>query len=488
MNNRHNRLMFLAGTTLLLAFLLLTGLISAMEKENPGSGRSSDRAGFYNRSSDQTTLNTFGYGFNMAAWDTSRLQSMGFNWMKVFNAPGSKQPVNVLLRLDANAGHLSNVNGFGDNIQSIAQNSGAYIDAYEIGNEPNLDASYGWTTSPNAADYVTMLCEAYGRIKAADPTAIVVSAGLAPTGRVTGNWNGHAGHNGLYQDEREFFKEFVAAGGGACADAIGYHPYGYAADYDTAPDPDPNCTNGFCFRGVEKLYELMQANGLGDKKVWATEFGWLVLPPDSCTSDGSWDGRLWQVKSETEQASNLVGAFDYATTNWPWMEAMFVFNLNFNKAGYAACEQMRFYAVQDRPAESALSTMPKVAGAAIGELTVSPANITEIITPTQQPYAVTRTVTLENTGTKVFSYTVTAVSPNPLIPTIISSTGTLDPNGQSTVQIVVESTGRTTGTYIGAVSIGTTISTETEPTTLPVMLYIFDELHQTFLPFVERGN
>jgi hypothetical protein len=215
---------------------------------------------------------------------------------------------------------------------------------------------------------VTLLCEAYGRIKTADPTAIVVSAGLAPTGRVVGNWNDHAGHNGLHQDEREFFQEFVTAGGADCADVIGYHPYGYAADYDTAPDPDPNCTNGFCFRGVEKLYELMQANGLAYKKVWATEFGWLVTPPDSCTSDSSWDNRLWQTVSEAEQSANLVGAFEYATTNWPWMEAMFAFNLNFNKASYyETCEQMRFYAVQDQLAESALSAMPKVAGAAVGD-------------------------------------------------------------------------------------------------------------------------
>jgi len=482
MNNRQPRLMFLAWTTLLLAFLLLTGLISGMEEATATSAALSVGV-----STSTPTLDTFGYGFNVAAWDTSLLQSMGFNWMKVFNVPGSKQPVNVLLRLDADVTHLSNVDAFGDNIQSIAQNNGAYIEAYEIGNEPNLDASYGWTTSPNAADYVTLLCEAYGRIKTADPNAIVVSAGLAPTGRVIGNWNGHVGHNGLYQDEREFFKEFVAAGGGACADAIGYHPYGYAAAYDTAPDPDPNCTNGFCFRGVEKLYELMQVNGLADKKVWATELGWLVLPPDSCTSDGSWDGRLWQIVSDAEQATNLVGAFEYATTNWHWMEAMFVFNLNFNKAGYyALCEQMRFYAVQDRPAESALSAMPKVAGAAIGELAVSPASITEIITPTQQPYAVTRTVKIENTGTKVFSYTVTAVTPNPLIPTIISPTDTLNPGEQSTFQVVIESDGRSVGSYNSAVSIETTISTETEPVTLPVTLFVFDTIHQAFLPMTIR--
>ncbi|MCA9930893.1 MAG: hypothetical protein KC419_20555 [Anaerolineales bacterium] len=438
--------------------------------------------------STPATLDTFGYGFNVAAWDTSRLQSMGFNWMKVFNPPGSRQPVNVLLRLDANAGHLSDVDDFGDNIQAIAQNNGAYIEAYEIGNEPNLDASYGWTDAPNAADYVTLLCEAYGRIKAVDPDAIVVSAGLAPTGRVTGSWNGHAGHNGLFQDEREFFKEFVTAGGGNCVDAVGYHPYGYAADYDNPPDPDPGCTNGFCFRGVEKLYELMQANGLADKKVWATEFGWIVSPPDECLNDGSWDGRTWQIVSEVEQATNLVGAYDFATTNWPWMEAMFVFNLNFNHAGLSTCEQMRYYAVQDRPAESALAAMPKVSGAPIGELAVTPQSITVIVTPTQQPFMITQTVMVANVGTKGFDYGVTAVYPNALTPAIISPTGRLNPGEQRSVQVVIESDGHTDGVYTGAVAISTTISSETSPAMLPVTLYIFNELHQTFLPLVEQEN
>ena len=47
-----------------------------------------------------------GYGFNVAPWDVALLQSMGFNWMKVFDAPGSVLPVNVLLRVNAQASDL----------------------------------------------------------------------------------------------------------------------------------------------------------------------------------------------------------------------------------------------------------------------------------------------------------------------------------------------------------------------------------------------
>ena len=90
-----------------------------------------------------------GYGFNVAAWDIGLLENLGFDWVKVFNAPGSRLPVSVLLRIDvqANVGE----GALRGTVRGIAQNNGAYIEAYEIGNEVNLDASYGWGTSPDAA-------------------------------------------------------------------------------------------------------------------------------------------------------------------------------------------------------------------------------------------------------------------------------------------------------------------------------------------------
>ncbi len=65
---------------------------------------------------------------------------------------------------------------------------------YVVWNEPNLAAEWsrsggdlpqhwesfdGWVADP--ADYAGVLCVAYDRIRAADPDALVVTAGLAPT-------------------------------------------------------------------------------------------------------------------------------------------------------------------------------------------------------------------------------------------------------------------------------------------------------------------
>jgi len=235
--------------------------------------------------------------------------------------------------------------------------------AIQIGNEPNLSSE--WGAPPDAAKYRQVLCAAYTAIKQINPDTIVVSGGLAPTGRVPGSWNDHLGSDGLKQDEREFLKEFIAAGGGDCFDALGYNAMGFRANYDAVPDvdggsADTNCANGLCFRSVEKAYQIMQSLGLGNKPVWATEVGWLTAPPESCLSDSRWPSRIWQIVTANKQADNLVGAFRYARFNWPWMHAMFVFNFNFDSAPYYdQCEQMRYYSIQNGPARVALWQMSK---------------------------------------------------------------------------------------------------------------------------------
>jgi hypothetical protein len=141
----------------------------------------------------ETAVSPFAYGANVAEWDIAKLDSMGFNWIKVFNGPGSRLPLNVLLRVDANASHINDVNGFANAIQSLAQTQKGYVDAYEIGNEPNLDATYGWgygstNVPPNAANYATLLCQAHGRIKTVDPDAVVVGD-IAETCQCAGGFN-----------------------------------------------------------------------------------------------------------------------------------------------------------------------------------------------------------------------------------------------------------------------------------------------------------
>ncbi|WP_420643035.1 hypothetical protein [Candidatus Leptofilum sp.] len=454
-------------------------------------------------STPTTAVFPFAYGANVAEWDITKLDDMGFNWIKVFNGPGSRLPLKVLLRVDANASHMGNVNSFGNSVQSLAELQKGFVDAYEIGNEPNLDATYGWgygssNVPPDAADYATLLCEAYGRIKTADPDALVVSAGLAPTGRVVETWNGHAGHNGLFQDERIFMQEMLDAmqmiNGAPCFDVFGYHPYGYSADFDALPDvgsadPTQDCANGFCFRGVEKIYGILQANGLGDKQIFATEFGWIVEPPADCLSNDSWAGRAWQIVSEQKQADNLVGAYEYATANYPWLGGMFLFNLNFNVAPWITdqCEQMRYYAIANRPAEAALAAMPKVEGAGVGELSVMPEAVTAVYTPTQQPIDETISVTLKNVGTAPLAYTMTLQTTLPLTLTVNAPlTGSLDVGMETAVPLQFGLDGQPIGSYSGTVQIETSSNGIVDGQSVLVTVRLWDEIYRTFLPLAVR--
>jgi len=303
----------------------------------------------------------FGYGLSTAWANGSEAYDLGFNWVKVFDVPAGPQPTKVLYRVQVNAYSWYSLDVFYKQMRQLALSHGPYIDAYEIGNEVNTYDE--WGQAPNAVRYVDLLCTARYAIRPVDPTAQVISAGLAPVGRIADEWNGHAGHDGSVQDEREYLKEFLDYNGQLCADGIGYHPMGFRADYAAEPDvdggtPETDCSDGFCFRGAEKIHEILEGRGLGDHKIWATEVGWIVEPPDDCLGHPSWAGRYWQIVSEEKQAENLVGAFMYARVHWPWLQALFVFNLDFVTAPwYHECEQMRYYSVHGRPAAGALDAM-----------------------------------------------------------------------------------------------------------------------------------
>lgn len=441
-----------------------------------------------------STVPHLGYGFNVAALDTSRLTTMGFNWIKIFDVPPGNLPQAVLMRVEANstlstAAVLEDI----DNKLNYLSANSLSVAAWEIGNEPNLDASYGWAAAPNAADYAQMLCAAYAKLKSRAPKAIVVSAGLAPTGRVTGNWNGHPGHNGLYQDEREYLKEFLAAGGGACLDAVGYHPYGYSADYNAAPDvasndPTQNCANGFCFRGAEKIYEIMQAYGLGDKQMWATEFGWIRIPPDQCLNDWTWQGRQWQIVTDQKQADNLVGAFQYADANWPWMGPMFIFNLNFNEPGlHPECEQMRYYAVQGLAAESALTAMPKNPADLPRRLTIGTQAINVMIAQSWQPITQTVKFPVTNCCAQSLVYSITLEPGSTVVPDIFNGTNSIAAFGQRNVHVHIGSFNRTPGVYTSTLTFTVTpASLGGLPQSIPLQLLVVEQVYQAYLPAVMR--
>ncbi len=436
-----------------------------------------------------------GYGVNPAvSWD-SGIAQLGFDWTKTFGPPPGRLPYRVLWRVEAKAQHLQNLDAWGQGLEQAARSSARYVEAWEIGNEPNLDASYGWNAPPNAADYTRLLCEAYRRIKKADPTAIVVSAGLAPTGRIPFTWNGHKGYCApgvgwcpiYYQDEREFLREMLAAGAGDCFDALGYHPYGFAAPPEAAPGSAACGPNDFCFRSVEVIRRIMVDEFGVDKPIWATEFGWLVDPGQvgrpECRTDPAMAGRMWQVVSPDQQATYLKNAFAWAEAHWPWMEAMFVFDYGFNAMPewmVPSCDARRFYDIKGRPAEAALKAMQKRYAPA------RPRWSTATVLVDTGPHPQARgSVRLSHDTPEPLSWTVVSTS-GPFPIQVVKNQGRDDEPLMFTVQRGSLGVGTYTGTIRVRVRGPAAVPVTPETTDITVTLKVASRVRQIHTPWLGR--
>jgi polysaccharide biosynthesis protein PslG len=233
------------------------------------------------------------------------------------------------------------VDAFARTMRFLAERYRGKVGAWEVWNEQNLAGEVGGRVE--VGPYVETLRAAYGAVKAADPAAFVLFGGLTPTG---------TDDPAVAIDDVEYLRRFYAHDGGAgraAFDALAAHA-GSAANPPDARLPDrpgsgtcpPQFADreGTCwrdgpefyFRRVAELRAIMEAHGDGPKQVWLTEFGW-----DACQGLPAPAGYEYcALTSEEQQAEYLTRAFAIAREEWPWVGAMFVWNLN-----YAATPNIR---------------------------------------------------------------------------------------------------------------------------------------------------
>jgi hypothetical protein len=132
---------------------------------------------------------------------------------------------------------------------------------WEIWNEPNNEPF--WQPTPDPVAYTALLKDAYSAIKGVDPSATVISGGLAP--EVTS-----PGPTPAEIAPLEFLEDVYADGGRGSFDAVGWHPYTYPEMPGVA---DPGSAWYQMYGTPTSVRSLMVANGDGSKKIWATEFG-----------------------------------------------------------------------------------------------------------------------------------------------------------------------------------------------------------------------
>jgi hypothetical protein len=242
------------------------------------------------------------------------------------------------------------------------------VQAYEIWNEENRACENGGDCATNGgvggsvagADYfVDLLATAYDAIKASDPYAIVVSG--APTSTET-NRTDIALSDTSYMASMAANPKFRTH-----VDAIGVHPGGqYNSPDQMWPDnpgqgPNWQTSREFYFRRVEDIRNTLVQNGMADKQIWITEFGWATRNNTPGYEYGN--SIPFQTQSDWIIRAFQKGRHDYA----PWVGAMFVWNLNFaisaSGNGEPLHEQASFGVLNGdwspRPAWYAIQAMPK---------------------------------------------------------------------------------------------------------------------------------
>ncbi|MGV0851034.1 family 1 glycosylhydrolase [Mycolicibacterium phlei] len=160
---------------------------------------------------------------------------------------------------------------FASFVKTVVKRYGDRVANWEIWNEPNLPLFWGYQ-GDRAKGYTELLKAAYPAVKEVQPHSTVIAGGLSPA---------------FAPDAPPtFVAEMYERGIKGYFDAMAMHPYffphGLTAD----------ALNGWS--DVERVRELMIANGDGDKKIWMTEMG---APTSAPSADGV---------SEQEQARQIL--------------------------------------------------------------------------------------------------------------------------------------------------------------------------------------
>jgi GH35 family endo-1,4-beta-xylanase len=149
--------------------------------------------------------------------------------------------------------------------------------SYQIWNEPNLPVYSGG--HPSASAYVAMLKAIGPAIKAVDPNANIVTAGL-PDSRLS------------KPNVFKYIQQMYSAGAKGTFDTLGVNPY--------AP------TAKSLISKLKKIRGIMAKNGDAGAKLWVTELGWSDVGPKAAFRAGK--------KGQAKRITQAVAALKKNTT------------------------------------------------------------------------------------------------------------------------------------------------------------------------------
>ncbi|MCA9871818.1 MAG: beta-galactosidase [Anaerolineae bacterium] len=242
----------------------------------------------------------------------------------------------------------------------VAQVAGRYagrIQAIEVWSEQNIWYEVGGVGRVDPVAYGSLLRQAYHAIKATNPTLMVITGGLLPTGAPLP----------YALDDIEYLDQLYGLGVKGYFDAVGAHPGGYncpaLADWRTVTDPTALFQGPFtarhhswCFLGTMEGYRnVMVSHGDGGKKIAATNFGWA-------SAANPINGYQYAADNTfAEQAQWIVEAYQWGK-NSGWVNLMILWNLDFGEY-YPSDNPVIYWSLLRQsgpvPAYSAVASMPK---------------------------------------------------------------------------------------------------------------------------------
>lgn len=194
-----------------------------------------------------------------------------------------------------------NVQDYADFAAAVVRRYAGRVKHFELWNEPNIRQF--WLPAPNPQKYAQLIAAAYPRMKAVDPSITVLAGATAP-----------APNDGVNVEPRTFLQLVYANGGGGKFDAWSHHPY----FGPNRPSAAYEWSAWYQMYGTRpSLRSLMEANGDGNKKIWATETGSQVGVTWDCCG----------TTTEQRQAELLKEAFDL-WRSYPWAGGLMIYNYN----------------------------------------------------------------------------------------------------------------------------------------------------------------
>lgn len=196
-------------------------------------------------------------------------------------------------------GPPDNIRDYGDFAQAVAERYKGRIHFYQLWNEPNIYPEWGErNVDPEA--YAALLCEGYRRIKAVDPTAVILLAALSPT----------VAMDGRNMNDLIFLQRLYDSGASDCFDVLSTQGYGlWSGPSDQRLRPTVINYGHHLF-----LRDLMVRNGDAAKPLWISEMGWNSVPAELPANYGR--------VTEEQRARYAVQAYQRAQSEWPWVQGM----------------------------------------------------------------------------------------------------------------------------------------------------------------------